>query len=108
MSIRATTSGVAAKTTKLFWCENIDDQRPHVLHVCGGGCTKNLNPRLNQDRVGEASVCGIGLATHQAPVLFAEEISIDGEARGNFPQACTHLALMSAAVNLDRALDAAR
>jgi GH15 family glucan-1,4-alpha-glucosidase len=36
--------------------------------------------------------------------LFAEEIGTAGEALGNFPQAFTHLALISAACNLDRAL----
>ncbi|MEU7891939.1 glycoside hydrolase family 15 protein [Nonomuraea sp. NPDC049152] len=36
--------------------------------------------------------------------LFAEEIGLAGEQRGNFPQAFTHLALISAAFNLDRAL----
>jgi GH15 family glucan-1,4-alpha-glucosidase len=36
--------------------------------------------------------------------LYAEEISHAGGQQGNFPQAFTHLALISAAFNLDRAL----
>ena len=36
--------------------------------------------------------------------LFAEQIGHSGEALGNFP-AFTHLALISAAVNLNKALD---
>jgi len=37
--------------------------------------------------------------------LYAEQIGLAGDQLGNFPQAFTHLALISAAINLDRALD---
>ncbi|MDF9715194.1 glycoside hydrolase family 15 protein [Nocardioides sp. ChNu-153] len=36
--------------------------------------------------------------------LFAEQVGLTGEQLGNFPQAFTHLSLISAATNLDRAL----
>jgi GH15 family glucan-1,4-alpha-glucosidase len=36
--------------------------------------------------------------------LYAEQIGLTGDQLGNFPQAFTHLALISAAINLDRAL----
>ncbi len=36
--------------------------------------------------------------------LYAEQIGRTGDQLGNFPQAFTHLALISAAINLDHAL----
>jgi GH15 family glucan-1,4-alpha-glucosidase len=44
----------------------------------------------------------LGYANHLG--LYGEETGMHGEALGNFPQAFTHLALISCAVNLDRAL----
>lgn len=45
----------------------------------------------------------LGYANHLG--LYAEQTGPQGEALGNFPQAFTHLALISAAYNLDKALD---
>ena len=44
----------------------------------------------------------LGYANHLG--LYSEQVGASGEALGNFPQAFTHLALISAAFNLDRAL----
>ena len=44
----------------------------------------------------------LGYANHLG--LYAEQTGAQGEALGNFPQAFTHLALISAAFNLDRTL----
>ena len=45
----------------------------------------------------------LGYSNHLG--LYAEETGPCGEALGNFPQAFTHLAMISAAFNLDRTLD---
>jgi GH15 family glucan-1,4-alpha-glucosidase len=44
----------------------------------------------------------LGYANHLG--LYSEQTGASGEALGNFPQAFTHIALISAAFNLDRAL----
>jgi GH15 family glucan-1,4-alpha-glucosidase len=44
----------------------------------------------------------LGYANHLG--LYAEQTGVQGQAIGNFPQALTHLGLISAAFNLDRAL----
>ncbi|MFF6813075.1 glycoside hydrolase family 15 protein [Streptomyces sp. NPDC012403] len=56
-------------------------------------------------RLDEASLAFEKMLTYGNHLgLYAEEISHTGEQQGNFPQAFTHLALISAAFNLDRAL----
>jgi GH15 family glucan-1,4-alpha-glucosidase len=48
----------------------------------------------------------LGYANHLG--LYAEQTGPSGEALGNFPQAFTHMGLISAAYNLDRRLDGRR
>lgn len=57
-------------------------------------------PRLEEARLIFERM--LGFANHVG--LYAEETGPHGEGLGNFPQAFTHLALISAAFNLDRAL----
>jgi len=62
--------------------------------------------RTDPERLEEARLIFeqmLGYANHLG--LYAEETGHHGEALGNFPQAFTHLALISAAYNLDRTLD---
>ena len=56
--------------------------------------------RLNEARLTFEKM--LSYANHLG--LYSEEIGPTGELLGNFPQAFTHLALISAAFNLDRAL----
>jgi GH15 family glucan-1,4-alpha-glucosidase len=60
-------------------------------------------PRLEQARMLFERM--LGYANHLG--LYAEQTGNTGEALGNYPQALTHLGLISAAVNLDRALNEA-
>ncbi|WP_037676123.1 glycoside hydrolase family 15 protein [Streptomyces griseus] len=60
---------------------------------------------VHAGRVDEARLAFEKMLTYANHLgLYAEEISHRGEQQGNFPQAFTHLALISAAFNLDRAL----
>lgn len=62
--------------------------------------------RSDPERLAEARLLFehmLGYSNHLG--LYAEQTGLSGEALGNFPQALTHLALISAAFNLDRALD---
>jgi GH15 family glucan-1,4-alpha-glucosidase len=61
--------------------------------------------RKDRPRLEEARLIFEKMLTYSNHVgLFAEETGPSGESLGNFPQAFTHLALISAAFNLDRAL----
>lgn len=48
----------------------------------------------------------LGYANHLG--LYAEQLGFNGEQLGNFPQAFTHLGLISAAINLDKQLNDSR
>nr|WP_064569984.1 glycoside hydrolase family 15 protein [Gordonia sp. LAM0048] len=56
-------------------------------------------------RLGDARLALEKMFTHANHLgLYAEQVGLTGEQLGNMPQAFTHLALISAAINLDRRL----
>jgi GH15 family glucan-1,4-alpha-glucosidase len=62
--------------------------------------------RRDKRRLDEARLIFEGMLGYGSHLgLYGEETGPCGEALGNFPQALTHLALISAAFNLNRALD---
>ncbi|HEY9603705.1 MAG TPA: glycoside hydrolase family 15 protein [Allocoleopsis sp.] len=65
------------------------------------GVTNRDNARLDEARLVFEEM--LGYANHLG--LYAEQTGPRGDALGNFPQAFTHLALISAAWNLDKALN---
>jgi GH15 family glucan-1,4-alpha-glucosidase len=74
-----------------------------VFFLAGGGADarRSSSPeKLDRARLLFERV--LGYANHLG--LYAEQTGPQGEALGNFPQAFTHLALISAAFNLDRML----
>ncbi|MDB4935225.1 MAG: Glucoamylase, partial [Labilithrix sp.] len=66
-----------------------------LTRAAGGDSRKLWDARLLFERM-------LGYANHLG--LYGEQTGASGEALGNYPQALTHIALISAAVNLDRAL----
>jgi len=79
-----------------------------TFNMCGFWLVEALTRagRTSRPRLEEARLLFEKLLTHSNHLgLYSEETGTQGEALGNFPQAITHLALISAAYNLDLALD---
>ena len=61
---------------------------------------------MNRNLWDEARLTFDKMLTHANHLgLFSEEVGVTGEQLGNFPQAFTHLSLIVAALELERALD---
>jgi hypothetical protein len=86
------------------------------IQGCLGDCLQVLTltarkiqvePGQGARRLDEARLAFEKMLTYANHVgLYAEQIGRAGQQQGNFPQALTHLALISAAFNLDRGLGA--
>jgi GH15 family glucan-1,4-alpha-glucosidase len=96
----------------LVYRYNIEGAAPDGLHgeegtfsICSFWFVECLARSGDLDRARFYFEKMLGYANHVG--LYAEELGLHGEHLGNFPQAFTHLALISAAFDLDRRLNQA-
>ena len=71
--------------------------------MCSFWFVECLSKMGENDRAVEFFEKMLGYANHLG--LFSEQLGLEGEHLGNFPQAFTHLSLISAAIQLDKALE---
>jgi GH15 family glucan-1,4-alpha-glucosidase len=83
---------------------SISDDEEGTISICSFWYVEALTRAGRLDAARVALEKMFTYANHVG--LYAEQIGRTGEQLGNFPQAFTHLALISAAINLDRALGA--
>jgi len=76
-----------------------------TFNMCSFWYVENLSRSGDLDQARFVFEKVLGYANHLG--LYSEELGPCGEHLGNFPQAFTHLGLISAAYNLDRMLNAA-
>ncbi|MCJ8166775.1 glycoside hydrolase family 15 protein [Pontibacter sp. E15-1] len=73
-----------------------------TFSICSFWYIENLSKAGQVDKARLHFEKMLGYASHLG--LYSEEIGLQGELLGNFPQAFTHLALISAAVELNKSL----
>lgn len=83
------------------------DGNEGTFNICSFWLVESLTRagKMDKDRLAKARLIFeqmLGYSNHLG--LYAEETGPNGEALGNFPQGFTHLGLISAAFNLDKAL----
>jgi GH15 family glucan-1,4-alpha-glucosidase len=76
-----------------------------TFNMCSFWYVENLSRSGDVDQARFVFEKALGYANHLG--LYSEELGPRGEHLGNFPQAFTHLGLISAAYILDRMLNAA-
>jgi GH15 family glucan-1,4-alpha-glucosidase len=107
---RSTMKAIEARLVEDTLVRRYEVERTHVDGIPGveGSFTAcSLVHRMSgaRRRVGKGSVVvRKALEIHQPSWLYSEQIGPSGQHLGNFPQAFTHLALISTATFLDRVL----
>ncbi len=83
--------------------DGLGDEREGTFSMCTFWLAESLARAGRLDAARLTFEKMLGYANHLG--LYSEEIGLTGESVGNFPQAFTHMGLISAAVNINRLLD---